>query len=242
MDLSPKEVERNYAEKFGEHDGKTVLMITNSTSQLYQEWRLFLYFFTGPTERVDALNAASGTTARVLQNLLWDSAIMKVRRLTDPAKTGSNRNLSIQKLVQIASEKSSVDLRDSYNEVLEKVRACRKYADKHLVHRDLYHAIGPAQIGVNRKETTDAVRSIGRFVKEFHQVTRDTDYLLMPMSHPENEQQFLMRLHLGNERAEQLKTERYQKAITGELRDSSEYDWPNWIFDQKSQSPSYDFE
>lgn len=242
MELSHDETERNYIEFFGEDDGRTVHIITNSISQLYQEWRLFLYFFTGPKERVEVLNVASGTTARTIQNLLWDSALMKVRRLTDPARSRSNRNLCIQKLVQIAQESCSADLSVSYEDVLGKVKTCRKYTDKHLVHRDLSHALGKAETSIDRKATTEAIRSIGGFIKKFHLITRDTEYLLMPMSGIEDEQQFLMRLYLGNERAIHLEKERYERAMAGELTDFSEYERPEWIVEQKMQTPSFDFD
>jgi hypothetical protein len=242
MNLSHEETANQYAEVFGSEDGKTVHIITNSISQLYQEWRLFLYFFAGRPERVEVLNRSSGSTARVLQNVLWDNALLKVRRMTDPEKAQSNRNLSIQQLVRIAKERCGVDLKSDYDVTFNQIKACRKYTDKHIVHRDLEHAHGNAETSITRKQTTEAIRSIGGFVKKFHSSTRDIEYLLMPTSHGQNEEQFLMRLHLGNQRDEFLKNERNERAASGEAFRSSEYNWPDWIFDHDSRRPGFDFD
>lgn len=231
-----------YTETFGADDGQAVQIITNSICQLYQEWRLFLYFFAGARERVDVLNAASGSTARTLQNTLWDSALLKVRRLTDPAKQRSNENLSLERLVEIAQNSGAIDLKPAYLELIEKVSSCRKYTDKNLVHRDLRNALSAEKETINRRATTEAIRAIGRFVRKFHRATRNVDFLLMPISGNDDEQRFLLCLYLGNEAAHRNKKDRYRRAQAGELTDLLKSEYPDWIYDRKSKSPSFDFE
>lgn len=241
MNKSHSEVGKEFADLFGETDGKTVQLITNSVSQLYSEWRIFLYFFCGAKERVDVLNLASGTTARTLSYMMWDSALLKVRRLTDPAKSRSNSNLSIEQLVLIANKMAGKNISPDYELAKTAVADCRRYADKYLAHRDLGHALGKNEIGVNRKSTTDAIRAVGGFVQKFHSVVRDTHYVIMPISPLEDEKQFLMRLHLGNQKAVELKRESYDRAMSGERFDQSEYQWPSWIRDEENEHPLYDF-
>ncbi|WP_299565775.1 hypothetical protein [uncultured Sulfitobacter sp.] len=242
MELTHDDILENYAELFGVDDGATVKLITDSISQLYKEWNIFLYFFCGPRERVDVLNESSGSTARTLQSMLWDSAVMKVRKLTDPAKSRSNKNLSIENLVRIAFDHSKLDISGSYETTMAEVTDCRKYADKYLVHRDLGHALGKSATSINRKSTTLAIRAIGSFVKTFHMETRDTQYALMPISFAADEQQFLMRLHLGNLKSKELEAERYARAISGEKVEKLEYRLPEWIRDDESRHPLFDLD
>jgi hypothetical protein len=241
MNQSHSEVEEQYLNLFGKSDGKTVHLVTNSVSQLYSEWRIFLYFFCGPKERVDTLYLASGITSLTLKNMLWDSALLKVRRLTDPARSRSNSNLSIENLVRISNEIAGKDIAPEYELTKIAVADCRQYADKYLAHRDLGHALGESETLINRKSTTDAIRSIGNFVQTFHSVVRDTHYLIMPISPIADEKQFLMRLHLGNQKAEELKKEEYDRAMAGEGVDRREYQWPDWIRDEESEHPLYNF-
>ena len=241
MHRNQNQPEIEYFEAFGADDGRAVQVITNSICQLYQEWRLFLYFFAGAKERVDVLNAASGMTARTLQNTLWDSALLKVRRLTDPAKQGSNENLSLERLVSIALNSKSVDLKPAYSELVEKVSTCRKYTDKNLVHRDLRNALSARIETIDRRATTDAICAIGSFVRAFHRKTRDVDLLLMPITGSDDEQRFLLRLHLGNETARRRNEER-KKAQSGNFEDLFKSGAPEWIYDRRSKSPTYNFD
>jgi hypothetical protein len=242
MDKSRGELENEYLEAFGADGGRAVQIVTNSVCQLYQEWRLFLYFFAGPKERVGVLNDASGLTARTLQNTLWDSALIKVRRLTDPSKQRSNENLSLERLVGIAQESCKIDLKPAYAELIEKVSHCRKYTDKNLVHRDLRNALSVQKQTIDLRTTTDAIRKIGWFVRKFHSLTRDVDYLLMPIAGADDEQRFLLRLHLGNEAALESQKESYQKVQAGDFAALMKPECPDWIYAKKSKSPSFDFE
>jgi hypothetical protein len=238
-DQTHEEVAEDYKNTFGD-DGKVVHLLTNKVSQLYSEWRIFLYFYCGPIERVEVLNTASGSTAKALQNLLWDNAILKIRALTDPSKSRSNSNLTIQRLSQIASAHNGTDMTASLEHTLDVVEVFRKYADKYLAHYDLKHAVGDRATTLNRGETTNAIKAIGDFVKDFHQQTRDVHYELMPLSHLGNEQQFLARLNLGNIKASEDNIEWLRLDKSGEIYDRSKFENPNWIYGNE-HDPFKDF-
>jgi hypothetical protein len=76
---TPDEVVAELGQEFGEDDGKIVAYLTWRASTLAQQWRTFLYFYCGPIERIQVLNEASGTTARLLQDLLWSNTLLTVR-------------------------------------------------------------------------------------------------------------------------------------------------------------------
>ena len=110
--------------------------------------------------------------------------------------------------------------------ILEK---CRKYANKYLAHKDLDHATGVKKTDITRKSTTDAIKAIGLFVKEFHSLTQKTEYVLMPISPLNDVRQFLARLNMGNIASKEIEKKRKEQARNGENFDPMEGRWPDWI-------------
>ncbi len=229
--FSPEEVRANYVAEFGDEDGPIVHRLTDAASQLALEWRVFLYLFCGPQERVDVLNRASGLTARLIQNLLWDNVLLRIRRLADPMTSRSNKNLSLEHLVRIGRNTKAVDLGPFLEVIRNEISELSAYASKYLAHSDLEHALGSKKVSIVRKDTTRAVKQIAGFVSMFHRDVRDVQHLIMPITSADDEQQFLARLHLGNVTAQANRFSRVEKAKMGEWDDALKSNIPDWILD-----------
>lgn len=230
-DRSAEEIANDCTSEFGLEDGQIVLKLTNSVSQLSLEWRAFLYFFCGPKERVAVLNQASGLTAQLLQNLLWDNALLKIRKLTDPAIQSGKLNLSLEQLVRIAKDNKQLNISSSFAGLKLSCKTSRLYADKYIAHTDLAHAIGDDTVMVVRRDTTAAVKAIMEFVHGFHSRVRDVHYKLLPLTSVNDEQQFLERIFLGNNAANQKEAEKIAKAKAGDWQALNEPLVPSWIWD-----------
>ena len=225
------EIQADYIREFGEKDGLLVQRLTNSVSQLTLQWRMFLFFYCGPRERVEVLNEASGLTAKTIQNLVWDNSILTVRRLTDRETTSGDTNVSLAHLPRIAQEKGCDGFEAYYEDVLSACKTTRKYATKYIAHSDYNHAVGKKEALTNRGETTNAIREIMKFVELFHEEVRGVQYRLVPMTTVRDEQQFLQRLFLGNIRSADAKAERIKRARSGDWAALKETDFPDWLSD-----------
>ncbi|WP_155947333.1 hypothetical protein [Pseudorhodobacter ferrugineus] len=230
-DRSAEEIANDYTSEFGLEDGQIILKLTNSVSQLSLEWRAFLYFFCGPKERVAVLNQASGLTAQLLQNLLWDNALLKIRKLTDPAIQSGKANLSLEQMVRIAKGYKQLDTSSSFAGLKLACKTSRLYADKYIAHTDLAHAIGDDTVMVVRRDTTAAVKAIMEFVHEFHSRVRDVHCKLLPLTSVDDEQQFLERIFLGNNAANEIEAGKLAKAKAGDWQAFNEPLVPCWIWD-----------
>ena len=236
---SSEEVEADYVSQFGDKDGRSLHRVTNRVSQLCVEWRVFLYFFGSRKERVDVLNTASGSTARILQNALWDNALLKIRRLTDPHKTRTNKNLSLDFLRDLALRASGVDLSEEYHDMQSMTKPARDYATKCLAHSDWEHALGDKQTSVHRGETTQAIRAMIGFTATFHERVRNVTYRLMPITALPDEQDFLLRLHLGNQADEAGEALALERALKGVSHGLERPDVPSWVFDMKFRNEPF---
>jgi hypothetical protein len=230
---SAEQVLAGYIEVFGTKDGPIIRNLTDKVSNLAHQWGVFLYFFCGPKERVQVLNDASGSTGQLLQGLLWDNTLMRIRQLTDPSKTNNNDNLSLEHLVRIASETGKADLSELHAATLKICLPSKIYATKYLAHLDLSHAVGDVRSEVTRGQTTEAIKAICRLVQEFHTRVRNVTYMLMPIMSPDNEQQFLLRLHQGNQADEALETAAYQALSEGNWQKAKRDDIPAWVWEDR---------
>jgi hypothetical protein len=227
-----EEVLSEYVKDFGPKDGPIVRNLTDKVSDLALRWRVFLYFFCGPRERVDAMSEASGSTTRLIQCLLWDNTLMRIRQLTDPATTGNNDNLSLKHLVRIAKDVRDVDLSEVYVAMLKSCSTSRTYATKWLAHLDLAHSLGDENSEITRGESTKAIRAICEFVQEFHSKARGTHYLIAPTMPIANEQQFLLRLFQGNQTAKDLEAATKKARYEGSWQPGVRTDIPDWVFER----------
>ena len=236
-DKSADEVLFELVAKFGDVDGFLVHRLTNSVSQLALQWRVFLYFYCGAKERVDVLNEASGFVSKIIQDTLWDNAILTIRRLTDPEESGKDTNVSLKHLLRIAGQNN--ELERKYDDMVECCRNSRRYASKLVAHSDLKHAAGKKTAATTRGETTKAVKSIILFVQEFHLLTRDTDYQLLPITTIQDEQQFLHRLHQGNGAARLAEKERREALQKSDYERAKGNGIPEWIYDAKARDEPF---
>lgn len=226
---SAQDVLQEYVNIYGSADGPVVARLTNDVSNLFQEWRTFLYFFCGPSERLEVLNQASGRTSRLFRRLLWDSALLRIRRLIDPEiDRKNNKNLSLHSLVRIAKKPPFEHiLKTDFNELEAKCKPAKKFVDKYLAHFSKGHALGSKPALIQRQQTTDAVRAIGAFVNKFHAATRDTDFRFSPFTAHKGESDFLLMLYRGVELTKARDAQHHEDPLP----------LPEWIF-----VPTGDFE
>ncbi len=221
-----------YAAKFGKKDGQIVRKLTEKVVNLTKRWQMFLYFFSGPRERVNVLNEASAFTASIFQGLLWDNVLLCIRQLTDGAESGGS-NLSLERFKLIAGKASSVDLTNSYEIALIACKPARLHATKYLAHLDLDHALGKKVSKVRRTDTTAAIKAICLFAAEFHLTTTGAEHSFEMDAFAEDERQFLLRLYQGNRAEKDLEAASLAAAKAGDWGAINRPDIPDWITEKR---------
>jgi len=196
--LGAAEALAEYQERFGVDDGFLVKGLTDRVSNLYDEWRLFIYLFAENPERVRLLKRSSGLMFETINRSLWDGVLIKVRHLTDTKNTRKKqKNFSLEWLIDIGKIHSDCDFSSDWEGVKRDCRPIRRFVDKYIAHLDDDHARGKAQAHLSRLQTTTAVKSIGAFVQKFHSAVCDTKMVLLPTLQSHDHQHALFLLHLG---------------------------------------------
>jgi hypothetical protein len=92
-------------------------------------------------ERIEILNEAAGTFFRMLQDELFEVALLSIARLTDPPKTFGNQNnanLTIRNLPDLVGHAETKAEVQRLIEVAKKeTEFCRVWRNKRIAHRDV---------------------------------------------------------------------------------------------------------
>lgn len=221
-------------------DALIVQKITDQIVHLRSEWRMFLYLFATEKRRAETIFASSGFVARTLRNALWDGALLRLRRLTDPLKSGGNENLSIGCLKEIALRSAGIDLSLEHAAAMQASKPARDYSSKYLAHNDMRHVLGRGDTTICRKETNEAIAALATFVKLFHERVRNSTYMLTASTAGEDEQKFLLHLYLGQIVATEWENAELRGEASGAGGAQTPYNVPDWLFDRKMRDDPFD--
>lgn len=107
---------------------------------LYFKWGIYLQLYADQ-ENVKLLNNTAPTYFSICQVMMQDDTLLAIGRLTDPAQTGRNTNLSLQQLVDTIDEVAYPGLRSKVMDVLAaakpKFEVARDHRNRRIAHIDL---------------------------------------------------------------------------------------------------------
>ncbi len=132
--------------------------------RLYSDWNEFASLFGTNPARIDLLNRAAAHFFRTVQDSLWERTLLKIARITDPARTGKKRNLSLHSLPHAITDpamKAAVQL--SIESALLKCDFARDWRNRHIAHADFSLALeeSPQPLAVaSRERVRAALQSI----------------------------------------------------------------------------------
>ena len=79
----------------------------------------------------------------IIYNLFWENIILSISKLTDPAHSGKNDNMSLASILNLANKKSlrcSVNISIKYKELQLVVETIRTYRTKIIAHNDFVNS------------------------------------------------------------------------------------------------------
>jgi hypothetical protein len=170
---SPDEVRGEDLDKLGPQLGPVFFELKNDLAWLQIKWAEYRELFGKSPERIDLLNLAAAHFFRILQDTLWEDALLHLCRLTDPAVMGDKRNLSVDALPALCED---VTLKAEVTELVAKARAATSFArdwrNRRIGHRDLPLALGSATVPLalgSRADVSNALSAIHNVINHVHE-------------------------------------------------------------------------
>ena len=124
---------------------------------LHARWIIYRQLYGTSAERVELLNQSAGSFFHHLQDILLHNVQLGLAKLSDPATSGRQHNLSLdalhQGLVDIGEHSAATILKTSISSFKEACKAVRQRRNKWIAHlardtmlkRDVTPLIGPAR-------------------------------------------------------------------------------------------------
>ncbi|WP_051943799.1 MULTISPECIES: hypothetical protein [Luteibacter] len=170
-----------FAEVMGDDLGEVMAVLDNKLVELQVVWLQYRQLFGTNEDTVHLLNRAAGLFFQIVQDQLWDGVLLGIARMTDPAKSGSNRNLTIHSLGPLIADmafRSRVDALCA--DALDECEFAREHRNKRIAHRDHRHAVDQKAhplSGISRAKVERMLDSLRKVLNALHHHYRDTTVL-----------------------------------------------------------------
>jgi hypothetical protein len=133
----------NIAE-MGQPLGELYSALWQAIATIHVYWKEYVELFGSKPERIDLLNRAAPAFFHILQEELWELALLRISRLTDAPKTGraGRQNLTIQALPALISDATlKAQVTQLVADVVAETAFCRDWRNRRIAHNDLLLAL-----------------------------------------------------------------------------------------------------
>ena len=182
MKRTAEEAKKANIEKMGEPLGSLYSVLWQEVAAIHFHWKEYVELFGSKPGRIDLLNRAAPTFFHMLQEELWENALLHLARLTDPANSQGNAarsNLSIQVLPALINDpKLKAEVAKLVAEEVTQTAFCRDWRNRHIAHRDLKLALeqptkpleeaNRAKVKVALKALADALNALEHHFFDSH--------------------------------------------------------------------------
>jgi hypothetical protein len=131
--------------KMGDALGEIYSALWQECAVLHFDWNEYNELFGAKPERIVLLNAVAPRFFRLIQDRLWETTLLHLARLTDPAKSMGNddkKNLTIKALPElVADAKLKEETIKLVDEAVKSTEFARDWRNRLIGHRDLKLAL-----------------------------------------------------------------------------------------------------
>jgi hypothetical protein len=138
---------------------------------LHARWITYRQLFAHSPKRIDLLNECASTFFYTIQDVLIGDVQIALSKLTDPARTGANKNLSLEQLQERIEKRGEPNLQATLRQILDQLKQkCvpfRTWRNKRLAHLDLTTAMKstPNPLpGVSRQMVEEALELVRKYL------------------------------------------------------------------------------
>jgi len=171
-----------FVESMGQELGVTFYQLHTRLIELHIVWQQYRQLFAGTTGTIELLNRTAGLFFKIVQDELWDSVLLGISRMTDPATTKHNKNLTINALPLLI--KNNFPLRLEVEELCQHAvhvsSFAREHRNKRIAHQDhAYYANRKTSelSGISQKLIEDMLKALRDTLNRIDGELRDTTVL-----------------------------------------------------------------
>lgn len=163
MDRTNDDLRDLFVRKMGSELGNLCHELDNELDSLQDRWNIFKELFQKGDERLYILNTVASNFFYIVQQLLYENAMLQLCRLTDPPETFGRENLSIMRLAELISDLTMREyVQDKATQLRKSCEFARDWRNRRLAHTDLSTLRGLASSlpGVTSSQIEEALNSL----------------------------------------------------------------------------------
>jgi hypothetical protein len=156
-------VQQVYIEKMGPELGTLQFKLFNQCAWLYVKWLDFVVLYGNDAETIAVLNQSAHSYFHMLQEVLFEDAILHICRLSDPAIVAGRTTVSVNGLMRAHfPDQLKNELGTCLADVRQKTEFARDWRNRHIGHHDYELATGGSKPleSASRKRVRLAIDSI----------------------------------------------------------------------------------
>jgi len=157
---SAEEVRERYIKEMGRPLGEVFHLLWQELSDLNFKWREYVELYGTKPSRIALLNKAAPYFFRVVEDVLWESTLMRLCRLTDPPNTRKSENLSVARLPSLVKVELAEEIQKLVQVATGKTEFCRDWRNRHIAHADLPLALGEGAEPLKSASRADVVNAL----------------------------------------------------------------------------------
>jgi hypothetical protein len=169
-----EEVKNTNVEKMGKELGEVYSALWQDVAVLHFDWHEYVELFGAKPTRIDLMNATAPHFFRLVQDRLWETTLLHLARLTDPAespgKGGGRTNLTIKALPEHINDPGLKGrLTTLIDDAATLTEFARDWRNRHIAHRDLKLVLEQATTPLadaSREDVKKALSAIAAVLNE----------------------------------------------------------------------------
>lgn len=131
------ELKQEYIRTMGDKLGDLYFHLREELILLFFRWFEFEELYAKKLSRIDLMNEVAPDFFRTVEDVLWESIVLGIARLTDPPKSRGKENLTICTIPDyINHEKFKEEIIISINKAKDECSFCLDHRNRRLAHLD----------------------------------------------------------------------------------------------------------
>jgi len=140
---TPEDALKETVKAMGEPLGRLFHALNAQVAWLHVKWRNFRTLYGHTEKRIGVLNRVAPAFFHYLQESSHEAVVMHLCRITDPPRTGSHDNLTVQQFIgQMDTPAREGHVASIVDTISVKVDFARKWRNLRLAHLDLQGLLG----------------------------------------------------------------------------------------------------
>jgi hypothetical protein len=146
----------------GKELGEIYSALWQEVTLLHFDWHEYVELFGTKATRIDLMNGAAPHFFRLVQDRLWEAALLHLARLTDPPISPGNRtNLSVKALPALINDvKLKQEVTSLVEEAVRLTEFARDWRNRLIGHRDLKLALEQPTVSLADASRQDVSKAL----------------------------------------------------------------------------------